>query len=165
MTAFDCTDQHVVTRLYERLGRVVVAKTRGIVGREDVAREILQETFTRLWEAGPRFASETAAYAWVYRTSHNLAIDYLRAAFTKSEPLPEALVAAHRGDAAETRQLLRKLLGKLSEEELSLYVYNVVDRMTHGEIAALGGISTKTVARHLQRIEEKIARAKERIRD
>lgn len=163
-SAWDCSDRAVVHRLYERVGRAVIHRVRRVVRREDVAQEILQESFVRLWSSGPRFESEGAAFTWVFRTSHRLALDHLRARFSHSDFVSaeelEALSTAASTQEAEAfqAQVLRKLVGRLSEEEASVFVFKVVDRMTLDEIADAVGVSSKTVSRVLARVEQKLAK-------
>lgn len=68
--ALDCANRRVIELLYQRLGRAVVHRVARVVGRNDLAQEILQETFMRLWTLGPSFATELAAFSWVYKTSN-----------------------------------------------------------------------------------------------
>ena len=160
----DCSQTDVVHALYKRMGQALIVRARRIVRRDDVAQEIVQETFVKLWDLAPRFVAEEAAFAWLYKTSHNLAIDHLRARFTRSVSLEDDGVGelAGRGAAAdaaaETGQLVGRFLGKLTREEASVYIYKVVDRMTLDEIADFIGTSSKTVSRMLIKIDSKLAR-------
>lgn len=164
--AWDCTRSEVVQGLYRRLGRAVLLKVERVVKRHDVAQEILQETFAKLWQLGPTFQSERAAFAWVYKASHNLAVDHLRAAFTRTDlQSPERFdQSAARGTGAdlalEQRQILARLVARLSEEEANVFLYREVDGMRLEEIATLLEVSTKTVGRILARAEAKLDRAK-----
>ena len=81
----DCRSHDQLRRLYEATGRAAVLKTARVVGRLDVAEEIVQSAFLKLWGAQLAFASERAAYAWIYRTCHNAGIDHLRAHATRLE--------------------------------------------------------------------------------
>lgn len=167
--AYDCTRREVVHQLYSRLGRALVLRTERVTRRQDVAQEIVQETFVRLWNLGPKFANERAAYSWVYKTSHRLALDHLRSGFTRTEliagdDLDEVQAGGARADrTSEDRQLLARLVARLGPEEADYFVLQVVDGMKHQEIAELAGVSTKTVSRILQRAEAKLERAKVRL--
>ena len=64
-----------LVRRYEGKLRVYVAQ---IVGTEEEARDLVQESFIRVWrnldQYDPRFRFST----WLFRIAHNLAIDALR---------------------------------------------------------------------------------------
>ena len=168
IACWDCTDRDVVQGLYKRLGRAVIYRVARVVGRNDVAQEILNETFTRLWTSGPQFTTELAAFAWVYKTSHNLAIDHLRSAFSRSVSIDDLesevpLTSPSPEDEAARVQLLSRCLERLTPLEGSVYVYKIVDNMTLDEIGEWVGVSGKTVSRMLAKIEGKLTRAKERL--
>ena len=161
--ALDCSDRTAVHRLYQRLGRAVVHRVRRVVRRDDVAQEILQETFVRLWTAGPLFTSESSAFTWVYKTSHRLALDHLRSRFSNSAFVDNETLATLAGvpgtqeDEAVQQQLLHRVIGRLGDDEASFFVLKVVDQMTLEEIGTFAGVSSKTVSRVLARVDRKIA--------
>lgn len=171
VSTWDCTDRKVVHQLYERLGRAIATRISRIVKRADVGQEILQETFVKLWHLGPTFASERAAFAWVYKTSHNLALDHLRSSFTRSDFRSAAELDEEEtgvlspGQAAENRDLLRRAVAKLTSEEMSVLIYKVIDQMTLDEIATFVGGSSRSVSRTMIRIEGKLERAKVMMHD
>lgn len=162
MEILDCANQDTVQRLYRRFGKIAFSKVHRVLGRRELAQEVLQDVFVKLWQKAPRFESENAAYVWIYKSCHNAAIDLLRSAAHRhqdwnsevdDQPDLPGCNSAHR--SAETRQILVKALAILSTQEASILTYAVVDGMGHEEIAELLGISRKTVGRTLTRCEEK----------
>ncbi len=159
----NCRDPDLLRRLYERTGRAALLKTARLVGRQDVAEEIVQGAFLKLWDAGLDFPSERAAYAWIYRACHNAGIDHLRAHATRFESgmAPEALAEQATGEdpwlvAADERQWLRERLATLGEREAQVLVYRVVDGMTQAEIAEVMGLSRKTIVRICAGLDAKL---------
>ncbi len=89
-------DDHAFTALYERYESRVLTYLRTILKeRPEVADDIFQETFLKLYHERKRYAtasagdSEGEAYAtirnfrgWLFRVAHNLAISHLRSART-----------------------------------------------------------------------------------
>jgi RNA polymerase sigma-70 factor (ECF subfamily) len=62
-------------RLYELTGGRMLAIARGIVGRSDVAEDVLQDSFLRVWRWAHRYDSEKgSAYAWLVRIVRNRAL-------------------------------------------------------------------------------------------
>lgn len=163
----DCGDADTVQRLYKTTGKAAVSKTEHLVGRFDVAQEIVQEVFLRLWQQKLRFANEKQAYYWVYKSCHNAGIDHLRSAAHRIELKPGHEVlesmeqAADSADALAKRQFVCRLLKGLDEREAQILAFSVIDGMTQEEIAEILGLSRKTVNRVAQRLQEKLGKIKE----
>lgn len=158
----DCRDPKALHRLYERTGRAAILKTARLVGRRDVAEEIVQGAFLKLWDAGLSFPGEKAAYAWIYRTCHNAAIDHVRSHATKREGGVDAeALSAHAADdpwlvSSDAREDLRARIAALGEREAQVLAYRVVDGMTQAEIAEVMGLSRKTIVRICVEIDAKM---------
>ena len=171
--AVDCADPAAVQRLYEATGRAALSKTEHVVGRFDVAQEIVQEVFLKLWRDKLRFPTEKQAYYWIYKACHNAGIDHLRTASVRLERgapggegvlgLDDFAAAADLGDQNLKRQLVSRALAlaKLDEREAQVLGFWVLDGMTQEEIADLLDVSRKTIGRVVQRLEEKLSRFKE----
>lgn len=169
MTSIDCSSAEDVDRLYQRVGRLALSKVMKLVGNLSIAQEIVQEVFLHLWERGPLFGSEGAAYQWIYHSCHNGAIDHLRRHSTRlahgpATPELEDTAAVDPGGACLARNLLGQLLAHLSRREAEAYVYIEVEGMTQNEAADMMGVSRKTIGRLLQTAEASLAVARERLR-
>lgn len=131
-----------------------------IVGREAIAKEILQEVFIRLWTKAPRFETEEQLYGWIFRACHNSGVDYLRSAAFRRETV--YVVADEEGrvgskDIARDysdAETVRKVLQQFSERDAQIVAYVAMDEMTHEETAQMLGISKKTVTRTILRARE-----------
>ncbi len=169
--AIDCSDPEAVQRLYRTTGRAAVSKTEYLVGRFDVAQEIVQDVFLRLWQQKLRFPTDKQAYFWVYKACHNAGIDHLRSASHRLEHRHEHQFfesiehAADIGDVSLKRQLVCRLLAGLDDREAQILTFSVIDGMTQEEIAELLGLSRKTVNRVAQRLAEKLGKIKEENHD
>ncbi len=159
----DVASRSDVERLYNKVGRAAISKTMRLVGRLDIAEEIVQDSFLKLWNTKPRFDDEKAAYGWIYRTCHNAGIDFLRSATHKREfrPDPEVLdqFAIHPEgiDLVATRDQWTKAVRMLKTKEAQILSYRVIDGMTQDEISSLLGVSRKTIVRTCAKIESKLA--------
>ncbi len=135
-----------------------------MVGRTDVAEEIVQTVFLKLWQAALSFPDIKAAYAWVYRACHNAAIDHLRlssvqrelALEANGEPMDFPSGAPAVDLRLEQRQTLIRHLAALDDREAQILAYRVIDGMTQDEIAMLLGLSRKTIVRICQELETKL---------
>ena len=62
-------------RLYELTGGRLLAIARSIVGRTDVAEDVLQDSFLRVWRWAHRFdPAKGSAYGWLVRVVRNRAL-------------------------------------------------------------------------------------------
>jgi RNA polymerase sigma-70 factor (ECF subfamily) len=131
-----------------------------MIGREDVAAEIVQDVFMRLWQKQPKFDHEKALYAWIYKSSHRAAIDYLRSAKVQREEGSMDFAISTLGlesrDIVLEKDLVNVCLARLKEREAEIFSYIVFDGMTFDEIAELLGLSKKTIQRDWAKIKEKI---------
>lgn len=144
-----------VDQAYRAYFRVIFAKCTRMTRDRELARDLAQETFTRLWRHRRSIRDSEAALAWIYRTATRLAIDRLRA---RTE-IPDPLEASWNGEGTlESRSSLARLFSRLSTREREALILTRVDGMTQGEAAAAMNISERTLRRVLTRADEKIAR-------
>lgn len=162
----DCKDEGTVSMLYQRLGRPALSKTLYLVGQKNVAEEIVQETFVKLWQKKPTFESLRQAYAWVYRCCTNAAIDHLRNKGNQTVELEPERAPDSGGLDLEQRTDLKKtwkeVLDTLNEKEAELFVYRTVEGMSQDEVAEVMGVSRRTINRIQDKLAKKISRIQER---
>ena len=127
----------------------------------DAAADLTQETFLRFAEF--RAGNPTVAIAhersYIYRTAHNLAIDYLRrerqaptervddlavAQVADEMPLPEAIVSG-RNELDDIRQALLEL----PERTRQVFALARLEGLIYQDVADRLGISTSSVQKHL----------------
>jgi RNA polymerase sigma-70 factor (ECF subfamily) len=155
----DCSDRKVIHRLYEKMAKAAAWKAYTVVGRHDVAGEIAQEVFIKLWQGGGSFPNEKAVYAWIYKACHRAAIDHVRSATRRRESYVETYAEDVQTDELNQQEALinqeqvKRYIAELSDEEAEVFVYAVVDRMTQNEIAELTGKSRRTIQRIMARVE------------
>jgi RNA polymerase sigma-70 factor (ECF subfamily) len=144
---------------YRRCFPVIREKCRRMLGDDACAEDIAQETFMKLWRSPVLKADPRTLAAWVYRTSTRLAIDQLRErARRKGEWNAEHLAspAPAIDSALEMRQLLERLAAVLPRQELEIALLHRLDELTQEEIAKVAEVSSRTVRRCLQRLEQRL---------
>jgi RNA polymerase sigma factor (sigma-70 family) len=126
-----------------------------LVSDPNTAQDVVQNTFLKLlrrWkdpmEPSPKLAS------WLYRVTHNEAIDYLRkrtrkrdlhARHAKEHP---DYVAPNRGSdfaISDTAALAAACLSDLSDRERELVVLKIYEEKSYKEISSLTGLTTGNV--------------------
>ena len=130
-------------------------------GRRGAAEDIVQSVWLKLHERGGDPKSWHEPRAVLFTTAANLKIDAHRREIAAEKALakeaalqdvdgsgvdPEA-----QADAAGRLERLSAAHGELPPQCRQAFLMNRIDELTHAEIAARLGISTKTVQRHIER--------------
>ena len=71
-------DEKAMADLYDHYARGVYALALRIVRQPNVAEEIVQETFVRVWRAAYSYEGGASFEGWLYRIARNMCIDQLR---------------------------------------------------------------------------------------
>lgn len=145
--------------LYERYGAVVYRRALRLLGDEHAAWDAVQEVFVRVLKHARRFRREASPTTWLYRITTNYCLNVLRDSARHSRKLQ--VEAGPSPSSAETvphpdlRLTMVTLLSRLPRELGEIAVYHHVDRMSHEEIAAVIGISRRTVGNRLKEFQER----------
>jgi RNA polymerase sigma-70 factor (ECF subfamily) len=72
-------DSSALEALYDRYARIVFALALRMLSHADVAEDVVQETFWRVWRRATTFQSSSGAFSpWLFGIARNLCIDELR---------------------------------------------------------------------------------------
>ena len=123
---------------------------RQIVNDGDVAQDIAQDAFVRLYEHRKDFDVLEKARSFVYLTARNLAVDWLRGqkvvdryiAMHEEEPID--LPCLHEITYQETLRLLRKAIHALPPQMREIILLTLDDK-SNNEIAEALRVSVNTV--------------------
>ncbi|MBX3442984.1 MAG: RNA polymerase sigma factor [Planctomyces sp.] len=144
-----------VSSALEQFEQRLLRYARRIVGEEDEARDVVQETFLRLCREDPATLNGRLAQ-WLYTVCRNRAVDIRRqrtqqravggddpldGAFRISrEPAPSEPAA--RGDALT---VIRRELARLTENQQECIRLKFDDELSYSEISAITGLSSSNV--------------------
>ena len=168
------TDEELVTRsrggdadsfnqLILRWERPIYALAYRVIGREEDARDVAQETFLRAFRALPGFKGQAKFSSWLYRIALNLCRDWIRrqrrapvvqmpegvdpsefAAETEPAESIEDLVARR-----ELSAIVEEAMTILPEEQRTAIVLKEYHGLTFQEIADLQSVPLSTVKTRL----------------
>jgi RNA polymerase sigma-70 factor (ECF subfamily) len=188
--------QNALAALYDRHADAVYAAASRLTSDRQVAEEVVQETFLALWNRAELYNPAAGSLsAWLHTIARNRAVDRLRAAGRRpnlvalssaggpDEPdtvTLERLVGAGRVlggaelapgpeaalQAAEVRDVLRRALADMPEQERTVIVLAYQDDLSQAEIAGrlgwpLGTVKTRT-RRALHRLREMLTMERDR---
>jgi RNA polymerase sigma-70 factor (ECF subfamily) len=156
-------DAESFNELITRWERPIYALAYRVIGREEDARDVCQETFLRAFRALPGFKGEAKFSSWLYRIALNLCRDWIRRQRrTPVVQMPEGIepseLAAERGPVESIEELVgRRQLSAVVEEAMMLLpeeqrtaiVLKEYHGMTFQEIADMQGCPLSTVKTRL----------------
>jgi RNA polymerase sigma-70 factor, ECF subfamily len=143
-------DKHALEELYDRYAAAAMGLALKMLGERNVAEEIVQEAFWRVWKRGGTFELGRGQFtAWLFGIVHNLAIDEMRrrrvrpntiSTDTEEDSILE--LPDREVDVAEsafqtlTGEQVRLALRKLPDAQRSVIELAYFEGLTHQEIAA-----------------------------
>jgi len=150
-------------QLILRWERPIYALAYRVIGREEDARDVCQETFLRAFRALPGFKGQAKFSSWLYRIALNLCRDWIRRqrrapTVQLAEGADPAEVAAEQGptesieDLVARRELsavVEEAMALLPEEQRTAIILKEYHGMTFQEIADLQGCPLSTVKTRL----------------
>jgi len=149
---------------FERLYAATRAKLFGVVlrilRRQDLAEEVIQETYVRIWNSAGRFNPAVASpITWMASIARNRAIDVVRKRTEASiEEEPSAMeVAAESPDPLARREMTEELkrllecIGRLEPERQKLVLLAYYNGWSREQLAAKFETPVNTVKTWLRR--------------
>ncbi|VFR44944.1 RNA polymerase sigma-70 factor, ECF subfamily [plant metagenome] len=121
------------------------------------AADLAQDAFLRLMQAPRRFGSAPEARAYLRTTANNLCVDLWRRRQIEQAWLEALAVRAptvvpsaeHHAMVLQALQEIDAMLARLPRKAARAFVLAVAGDMTHREVAATLGVSTRTVTTYV----------------
>lgn len=158
-------DEAALAALYDRYGRPAFSLALKLVGNQELAEDVLQEVFLKLWNRPELYSPERGRFLpWLLGVTHHRSIDALRSQSAESRRrvggagqellLELAADPQHLADPAERVvvglqvQAVTRALLQLPREQQEALALSLVGGLTHTEIAErlgepLGTIKTR----------------------
>ncbi len=172
-------DEMAFREVVERYQSKVFSITFGILRNRNDAEDIAQQVFSKVYFSIKNFDFRSSLLTWIYKITVNECYDYLRKKRVRklvyesdfsqedaqrmeaSEPAVDGSVPADTRLAQ--RDLILKLLSKVSEEERSLILLKEVEGHSVEELAGMTGLNENTIKVKLFRTRQKLLRAAGRL--
>lgn len=149
-------------KVFKQYYPLLVAFIERHVGDVTLAQDLAQDVFFKLYESKSAFTTDASLKSWLYTTSRNIAIDYLRHLKVEDNYqilAAEALMYAGEADEEINETLVRKIneaLNTLPEQCRQIVKMNIIDGYKYTEIADMLGISINTVRTQISRGYKKL---------
>lgn len=153
------SDARAFTALYDALHAPLWRYAHSIVRDEEAGYDVLQEAFTRLWEMRERVDPDRSVRALLFTIVRNLAYKHVRRTRGREvlddrahDVLPALHVqngAAERLDADRLETLVQHWIDEMPPRRRETFVLSRVHDLSHREVAAVLGVSPRTVNNHI----------------
>ena len=158
MALVQAGDQQAFEALYDRYAGAVMGFVFKIIQNEELAAELVQETFIRIWDRCEKYSADKGKFSsWMFGISRNLAIDKYRrlrirpeAATSESEvrkmesaPSDQRVEESVAGQIR--REKVRRVLQELPEEQREIIELSFYRGQSRREIAKNTGLALGTV--------------------
>ena len=144
------------THIYDRYHRGIYAYLVGFVKLPQLAEDLVHEVFMKIWEARERMEVTTSLSAYLYRISHNKAIDVLKkiakdAALRKEilEWMDPHITEPENEQLHHYEELYRGAVAALTPQRQKIFILCKEKGKTYEEAATELGISRNTVKEHM----------------
>lgn len=160
---FRAGEADAVREVVRRHGGAVMTVARSIVKNEQLAAEVVQQTFTKAWRSAAGFDADRELAPWLYSIARRTAIDVLRveSRATRSGHEPEVDVGVDAPGMEQTWEAfeVRDAVDALPEGERDVVEMSHRYGFTHPEIAERLGVPIGTVKSRSARAHRRLAAA------
>ncbi len=172
-------DEFAFREIVERYQSKVFSIIYGILRNRNDAEDIAQQVFAKIYFSIKNFDFRSSLLTWIYKITVNECYDYLRKKKVRklvyesdfssddslrmenSEPATDQAPAVDQRLAQ--RDLILKLLSKISEEDRSLLLLKEVEGHSVEELSEMTGMNENTIKVKLFRARQKLVKAAQRL--
>jgi RNA polymerase sigma-70 factor (ECF subfamily) len=172
-------DELAFRELVDRFQNKVYSIIYGILRNQNDAEDIAQQVFAKVYFSMQSFDARSSLLTWIYKITVNECYDYLRKKRVRklvyesdfSEEDAQRMENSETGadrtgpvdDRLAKRQLVLKLLEKVSEEDRNLIILKEVEGHSVEELSTMTGLNENTIKVKLFRARQKLLKAAQRI--
>ncbi|HWW39361.1 RNA polymerase sigma factor [Pedobacter sp.] len=152
------------TEIYDQYSKPLFLKILRMTGDTEVAKELLQDLFLKLWEHRHLIDPSLSFKSYLYTIGVNLVYDYFRKE-AKNKQLSAHLLAMAVDADVQTDELLiskeninmvRKAIDQLSPQRKKVYMLCKLEGKSYQEVSAELQISTSTIHDHIVKANSSI---------
>src|SRR5271163_3444914 len=172
-------DEIAFREIVERYQAKVFSIIYGILRNHNDAEDIAQQVFAKIYFSIQSFDFRSSLLTWIYKITVNECYDYLRKKRVRklvyesdfseedAQRMEASDPAIDPSPAADTRlaqrDLVSKLLERVSAEDRSLILLKEVEGHSVEELAAMTGLNENTIKVKLFRTRQKLLKAAQRL--
>lgn len=141
-------DDRGLKGLFEKYYHPLFIKSVQIVGYREVAEEITQDIFIKLWQKRDQLDIKSSVRAYLLQAVKNQSINYITSAagaHRDTQEIPENMVSSADEDISELEDFIELAINRLPDRCRTIFRLSRFGQMTYQEIADHLGISKETV--------------------
>lgn len=155
-------DELAFKKIYETFAPRLAVRLLQLLRSEELAKDILQDLFIKIWEVRHTINPELSFGALLYKMAANLSKNvYRRNVYDQlmrkqinpdqsHNPIEESL------DHSEAKELLQAALNKLTPRQREVYVMHKIDGLSYQEISSRLNISASAINHHIQEANKQL---------
>ncbi len=155
-------DEPAFKTLYEHYAPRLAARLIQLLRSEELAEDVLQDLFIKIWEIRLTINPELSFGALLYKIAANLSKNvYRRSVYDqlmRKQINPDEghnpIETSH--DQSEAKELLQAALSKLTPRQREVYVMAKIDGLSYQEISKRLNISTSAINHHIQEANKQL---------
>lgn len=150
-------DSHAFGFLYRSYKRQIYAKLKKLLHSEEMAEEVLQEVFFKLWLNRDKLDTEQSFSSYLYRIAANLVYDHFRKS-TLDIKMQQHFIAAgselydhieEHINYKESQELINRAIESLPPKRQEIFRLIKLEGKTYEEVSRLLNISNSTIQDHI----------------
>ena len=173
-------DEIAFRDIVERYQAKIFSIIYGILRNHNDAEDIAQQVFSKIYFSIQNFDFRSSLLTWIYKITVNECYDYLRKKRVRklvyesdfseedAQRMQNTETATDQGPAVDTRlaqrDLVIKLLAKLSSEDRNLLLLKEVEGHSVEELSHMTGMNENTIKVKLFRARQKLLKAAQRFK-
>lgn len=150
-------NEKAYTRLYDLFSKPLYRNIIRLVKEEDVAQEILQDLFLKIWESRENIIPEKSFKSFLFKVAENLVYAHFRKLAKDSRLIVKLIRSSIEFESSaedamiskENHALLKKAIENLSPQRKQIYTLCKLEGKSYEEVSSELGISTSTVRDHI----------------
>ena len=131
-----------------------------MLGDEDLARDVVQETMVTIWQKLNKIKSAEVYKTWIYKIVINKCYDQLRRKKRNREHMADdktwlilseriSQMSSSQLENDETARIIEMVTDKLSPRQKTIFILSEIEEMTSDEISEITGISKSVIKANL----------------
>ena len=174
MLRFKQGDREAFELLFSRYARAMINFAYRFVRNREMAEELAQEVFLRVYEGASGYEVQARFTAWLYRIATNICLNEIRKPRFRAthEPLENSRLHDYGSGAAASQEkngpailleqqavsrAIRQAMEQLPDKQRAAFVLNKYEELSYAEVADIMRISEKAVKSLIHRAKETLA--------
>lgn len=150
------SDEAAFLRIYNLYKDKIYAFAMRFLRSGDLAKDIVQQTFMKLWEVRERLNTDLSLNAYLFKIARNLLMDHIRKYRFEAGPVTAEMENRSANEVEESifyneaRTLEGHIIAGFPPQRQQVYKLHREDSLSYQEIADKLGVSKNTVKTHLK---------------